>query len=43
VYFDASGTHKVDWGEIAAIVEDAYRYIAPKGLLTDGEREELSA
>jgi hypothetical protein len=28
VYLD-SGTHKVDWAEITAILEDAYRHVAP--------------
>ncbi len=35
VYLDTSGTQKVDWSEIAAIVEDAYRHVAPKALVTD--------
>ena len=34
VYLDTSGRHKVDWGEIAAIVEDAYRHVAPTALVT---------
>ena len=34
VYLDTSGTHEIDWGEIAAIIEDAYRHIAPKALVT---------
>jgi hypothetical protein len=34
VYLDTSGMHKVDWVEIAAIVEDAYRHVAPKALVT---------
>lgn len=34
VYLDTSGVHQVDWGEIAAIVEDAYRHVAPKALIT---------
>jgi len=34
VYLDTSGTHKVDWGEIVAIIEDAYRHVAPKALVT---------
>jgi hypothetical protein len=35
VYLDTSGTHSVNWGEIAAIVEDAYRHVAPKTLVSD--------
>jgi len=35
VYLDTSGTHKVDWGEVAAIVEDAYRHVAPKTLIDE--------
>ena len=34
VYLDTFVTHKVDWGEIAAVVEDAYRHVAPKALVT---------
>ena len=34
VYLDTSGTHKIDWGEIVAIIEDAYRHVAPKALVT---------
>jgi hypothetical protein len=33
VYLDTPGRHKVDWGEVAAILEDAYRYVAPKRLV----------
>lgn len=33
VFLDTSGENKVDWGEIAAILEDAYRNVAPKGLI----------
>ena len=35
VYLDTSGTHSVNWGEIAAIVEDACRHAAPKALVSD--------
>ena len=34
VYLDTSRTNKVDWMEIAAIIEDAYRHVAPKALVT---------
>jgi hypothetical protein len=33
VYLDGSGSNKVDWREVAAIVEDAYRVVAPKALI----------
>jgi hypothetical protein len=33
VFLDTTGAHKVDWSEIAAIVEDAYRSVAPKNLV----------
>jgi hypothetical protein len=33
VFLDTSGAHKVDWDEIAAIVEDAFRQVAPKNLI----------
>jgi hypothetical protein len=35
VYLDTSGADKVDWGEVAAILEDAYRHIAPKTLIAE--------
>ena len=35
VYLDTSGEHSVDWIEIAAIIEDAYRIIAPKQLVAE--------
>src|SRR5215218_4705093 len=33
VFLDTTGAHKVDWGELGAIVEDAYRNVAPKSLV----------
>ena len=33
VYLDTSALNKADWDEIAAIIEDAYRHIAPKTLV----------
>jgi hypothetical protein len=33
VFLDTSGPNKVDWDEIAAIVEDAFRQVAPKNLI----------
>jgi hypothetical protein len=35
VYLDTSGEHGVDWIEIAGIIEDAYRIIAPKQLVAE--------
>ena len=35
VYLDTCGRHEADWDEVAAIVEDAYRHVAPKALVTD--------
>lgn len=35
VYLDTSVAHRIDWGEIAAIIEDAFRYIAPAGLVKE--------
>jgi hypothetical protein len=33
VYLDTAGPHQVDWGEITAIIEDAYREVAPEKLI----------
>lgn len=33
VYLDTSGSDAVDWDEIAAILADAYRQVAPKKLI----------
>ena len=35
VYLDTSGRQMVDWGEVAAIVEHAYRHVAPKALVAE--------
>src|SRR5947209_5110291 len=35
VYLDTSGAHRVDWNEIAAILEDAFRTVAPKNLIAE--------
>jgi hypothetical protein len=35
VFLDASGDNKIDWDEVAAIVEDAYRNVAPKHLVAE--------
>jgi len=35
VHLDTSGNNSVDWSEIAAIMKDAYRTIAPKQLVAE--------
>jgi hypothetical protein len=35
VYLDAAGADRVDWVEVAAILEDAYRIVAPKNLVAE--------
>jgi hypothetical protein len=35
VYLDTTGEDAVDWHEIAAIVEDAYRLVAPRALIAE--------
>lgn len=35
VYLDTSGRDRVDWDEIAEILEDAYRQVAPKALIDE--------
>jgi hypothetical protein len=35
VFLDTSGENKVDWDEIAAILEDADRNVAPKMLIAE--------
>jgi hypothetical protein len=35
VFLDTPGKHKVDWDEIAAILEDAFREVAPKTLIAE--------
>jgi hypothetical protein len=35
VFLDLPGNHRVDWDEIAAILEDAYRNVAPKSLVAE--------
>ncbi|HWT84020.1 MAG TPA: MmcQ/YjbR family DNA-binding protein [Candidatus Methylomirabilis sp.] len=39
VFLDLTGKHKVDWDEIAALLEDAYRHVAPKSLVTELDRQ----
>lgn len=33
VYLDTADVNRVDWNEIASIIEDAYRNVAPKTLI----------
>jgi hypothetical protein len=35
VYLDVPGANRVDWREISAIVEDAFRHIAPRSLISE--------
>ena len=35
VYLDTSGSNKVDWREIADILEEAYRHVAPSKLVAE--------
>ena len=35
VYLDTAGPHRVDWHEIAAIVEDTLRHVAPASLVAE--------
>ena len=37
VYLDLPGDSRVDWNEIAEIVKDAYRIVAPKHLVAEVE------
>jgi hypothetical protein len=38
VYLDTHGDDRVDWNEIATIVEDAYRTVAPRALIAELDR-----
>ena len=35
VYLDTTGANKVDWNEVAAILEEAFRMVAPKRLVAE--------
>ena len=35
IFLDLPGNHRLDWDEIAAILEDAYRNVAPKSLVAE--------
>jgi hypothetical protein len=39
VYLDTTGDDSVDWDELAAIVQDAYRHVAPKALVAELDRK----
>ena len=39
VYLDSTGGNRIDWNEIAEILEDAYRIVAPMHLVTLMESE----
>lgn len=39
VYLDTTGAEAVDWEEIAAIVEEAYRLVAPKRMVAELDRQ----
>ena len=34
-FLDPSGGNRVDWAEVAVIIEDAYRMVAPKKLIAE--------
>ena len=38
VFLDTTGEDAVDWDEVAAIVEDAFRLVAPRTLIAELER-----
>lgn len=38
VYLDTAGENRVDWDEIAAFVEDAFRTVAPRRLIAELDR-----
>lgn len=35
VFLDTSGENAVNWDEVAAILEDAFRMVAPKRLIAE--------
>ena len=35
MYLDTAGKHRVDWEEVAALIEDAFRTVAPKTLVAE--------
>lgn len=38
IYLDTTGRNRVDWQEIAAILDDAFRIVAPKTLVAELDR-----
>ena len=38
MYLDTTGPHRVDWDEVAALVEDSFRHIAPAALVNELDR-----
>jgi hypothetical protein len=38
ILLDTSGEHAIDWDEITAILEDAFRTVAPKALIAQLDR-----
>ena len=35
VYLDTTAPHRIDWNEIAALLEDSFRLIAPRALIEE--------
>lgn len=35
MFLDTAGEHRVDWDEVAAVVEDAFRFVAPKEVIAE--------
>ncbi len=35
MHLDTSGDNEVDWDEVAAILEDAFRAVAPRDLIVE--------
>ncbi|MEO6471885.1 MAG: MmcQ/YjbR family DNA-binding protein [Aeromicrobium sp.] len=43
LFIDGHGGDETDWGEIAALLEDAYRHVAPKYLIDELDRRQSSS
>jgi hypothetical protein len=39
VYLDTTGPHRVDWPEIAAVLKDAFRHVAPASLVAELDQQ----
>ena len=39
VYLDTTGRNEVDWDEVAAVVKDAFRMVAPTSLIAELDNE----